>query len=656
MPRRFLLLVVLLVFVVPGRASAATLGELRPLELPAGLRCVDPTGAPGELAVQGPEGVRFVSVSRSGFANGPELSFAARYACRRIAGRVTGAAVIAAETEDGGLAVAIREPGGVWGPVVALTPEAGWTVEDVEPAVSDRGDVVVAWREVRTGPLSDRTERLVVARRTPGGSLGAANVVVSGSRELYWFQPAVAATGEALLAYTTDGLDRAPYAAGVHVAIAPPDATFAPAVHVTDANWFSYPSLDVAADGRALLAVNGGTSVRVADRAPGGQFGATVAISPRAPGVFLSPTAQLGAGGAAVVAWTRPGVGGGLDVATRPPGGTFLAPVAVSTGRLAAYAPQDPFFASETYYRMLLDDDDAELDRLEANARPQLTGDGHVLYALSEQAGPGTAVALSLAVLPPTGGTPTTKSAGRSHASSVEATAFVLTDRTPAIVWSETEPGAGGDRTRVRVAAEGMVSPRDRRPPTVRVGAPAERTLGVADPLRLPIRCSAACEVTAAVDSPLTYGRANVRLARAGRAVLSLDGAAYAANQGRVRIRLAYGAPGAIRPQTRTLHVRLTARADARLPRIEAVQARRDGNRVRVRVRVSDNDYTLPLHVSGEDAPVYNGEPLITRTVKARHPTRTVTLTLPAQQRLRWVAVRLPYDAGPDAVAVTRVR
>ena len=652
MSRRCLFLLVFALLVVPGGASAATLGELRPLVLPAGSACVDPSGAPGELAIQTSEGVSFVTATRSGFTPGAKLKFAAPYPCRRIVGRTSGAAVIATETEADGLAVAVRDPGGAWGAPVPLTPEAGWRVEDVEPAVSDRGDVIVAWREVRWQP---RTERLLVARRPPGGTLGPAEVVASGSQGLSWFEPGVAATGEALVAYATYGPNRPPYTAGVHVAIAPAGATFAPSVRVADARWLSYPSLDVAADGRALLAVNDGTSMRVAERAPGASFGATSAISPRAPGIFLSPTARLGTGGAAVVAWTRPGSAGGLEVATRPAGGTFSAPAVVTTGRPAAYTPHDPFFASETYYRALLDDDDAELDRLEADARPQLTADGRALYGLTEQSGPG-AVALSLASLPPAGGTPMTAPAARSFASIVDATAFVLADGTPAIVWSETDRVPGGETTRVRVAAEGVVSPHEPKPPTVRVGAPLERTLGAADPLRLPIRCSAACVVFATVDSPLAAARATVRLERAGRATLSLDDAAYAAEHGRVRVRLAYGGAGALRPTTRTLHIRLSARADVRLPRIVAVQARRDGNRVRVQFRVSGHDDTLPLYVSGEDQPAYNGEPLVTRMVEVRRSARTTTLTLPARPRMRWVAVRLPFDAGPDAVVVTRVR
>src|SRR5262245_41622890 len=107
MVRRCLLLLVFLSLVAPGAAFA---GELRPLELPDGSRCVNPTGAPGELAVQTPAGVSVFSVGRSGFTAGPKLDFAARYPCRRVVGRASGAAVIAAETDDGGLAVSVREP------------------------------------------------------------------------------------------------------------------------------------------------------------------------------------------------------------------------------------------------------------------------------------------------------------------------------------------------------------------------------------------------------------------------------------------------------------------------------------------------------------------------------------------------------------------
>jgi len=632
---------------VPGAASAAGLGELRPLELPAGRTCVDPTGVPGELALQTVEGVSLVSVSRSGFTPGQRLSFAAPYPCRSLVGRASGAAVIAVDNGYEGVLAAVRDPGGAWGPVVSLPTQDGWHVDDIEPAVSDRGDVLLVWRETYSGP-GPWAERLVTARRAPGGSFGAAQVIASasGAGSLLWFQPGVAATGEALVGFMAAGSDREPYTAGVQVAIAPAQGAFAAPVHVADARWLSVPSLDVAADGQALLAVNDGASMRVAERAPGAPFGAATPISSSAPGIFLSPTVRLGAGGAATVAWTAPGTAGGLVVASRRAGGAFSPPVAVTTGRAAAYAPWDPFFASETYYRALVEDPDAELDRFEADARSQPTADGRVLYALTERAAGGTGVAISLATL--SGGVPTIAPAARVS-SGGDATPFVLADGTPAVVWSEPV-ASSEEQERLRVAAEGVTTPRDPRPPTLRVGEPLERTLGELDPLRLPIRCSAACDVTATVESALTSAQASVRLKHAGRATLSLKYAAYAAAEGRVRVRIEYGAPGALHPATRTIRLRLTARPDARSPRI-AVQARRHGNRVRVRVRLSGVADTL--YVSGENARAYDGEPLVTRTLKV---DRSATLTLPAQPRLRWVAVRLPYDAGPDGVVVTRVR
>ena len=319
-----------------------------------------------------------------------------------------------------------------------------------------------------------------MARRTPGGAFGAGEVIASGTGSLFWFQPAVAATGEALVAYTSEGLARAPYSAGVHVAIAPAGGSFAPAVRVADARWLSYPSLDVAADGRALLAVNGGSSMRVAERAPGAPFGATSAISPRAPGIF-SHRPRASAQTARRWWLGRPGQAGGLEVATRPAGGRFAAPFAVTTGQSAPYAPLDPFFASETYYRALLDDKDAELDRPEADARA--TDRRRPRAVRTHRAGSARHRGRSLASLPATGRTPTIAPVGQVHASGVEAAAFLLADRTPA----------------------------------------------------------------------------------------------------------------------------------------------------------------------------YDGEPLVTRTVEVLQSARTATLTLPARQRLRWVAVRSEYDAGPGAVFVTRV-
>lgn len=80
MPRRSRFLLDFVVLLVPGRASAATLGELRPLELPAGPGCVGPTGVPGELAVQTGEDVSFFTATRSGLTAGPAAALPSRCA------------------------------------------------------------------------------------------------------------------------------------------------------------------------------------------------------------------------------------------------------------------------------------------------------------------------------------------------------------------------------------------------------------------------------------------------------------------------------------------------------------------------------------------------------------------------------------------------
>jgi hypothetical protein len=82
-----------------------------------------------------------------------------------------------------------------------------------------------------------------------------------------------------------------------------------------------------------------------------------------------------------------------------------------------------------------------------------------------------------------------------------------------------------------------------------------------AAPLRLPVRCSAACDVR--VQTP--FDDATVSLRHAGDAVVALDLAwVHRGRARRVRLRLAYGAPGSPRPAVRSVTVRVRRVSGAR--------------------------------------------------------------------------------------------
>ena len=132
-------------------------------------------------------------------------------------------------------------------------------------------------------------------------------------------------------------------------AIAPADGAFAPTVDVGELKWRSAPALAVAPDGRALVAVPDGESLRVAERAPGGGFAAParVAAAQDERGVWTS--VAIGAGGEAAVAW-HGDLRDGAGVVTRSAAGAFGAPVTLS--KRQALGAFDPFYESRAFWEV----------------------------------------------------------------------------------------------------------------------------------------------------------------------------------------------------------------------------------------------------------------------------------------------------------------
>ena len=100
--------------VCPASASAATLGQVPPLDLSGDEYCLRTTGTPGELAVETKTGMRLVQATKDGLVKGREIRVGDDFSCQAVAGRANGAAVIAGRIASS-VSVVVREPGGDWG-------------------------------------------------------------------------------------------------------------------------------------------------------------------------------------------------------------------------------------------------------------------------------------------------------------------------------------------------------------------------------------------------------------------------------------------------------------------------------------------------------------------------------------------------------------
>ncbi len=151
--------------------------------------------------------------------------------------------------------------------------------------VSDRGDVVVAWLEMRMRPEPEIRVRVAPARARAGAS-GPPRCCTpaTGTRSRSRSTPAIAATGEAVVTLDRRWTrrPRVPSAAALNVAIVGADGTVGAPIEVADLDALATPSL---VGRRATAARCWPTSddgyVTFVERAPGGGFGAPVKLAPR---------------------------------------------------------------------------------------------------------------------------------------------------------------------------------------------------------------------------------------------------------------------------------------------------------------------------------------------------------------------------------------
>ncbi len=264
-------------------ALAAPFGELPFQEVRGGAACLSPTGTPGELARWTPDGAELLAAGPGGLVATARVQLGKIGSCPLVA--TAGAAGVAAGVARDGIRVALRQPGGGWGPVLRIPEEY---VAAVDVAVSPRGDAIIAWADYSL----DEKSGLQVRRAAPGGAFGSPEPIGGPDEGLPEVSVGMAADGETVLAFTVDRSD----AGEVRTTIMRPGTPIPAARTVGDSEGFGGEvALAVAPDGRSLLAVDESEGLTVYERSPGGGFLAAATVEgefPReAPRSACGPTA-----------------------------------------------------------------------------------------------------------------------------------------------------------------------------------------------------------------------------------------------------------------------------------------------------------------------------------------------------------------------------
>jgi hypothetical protein len=261
-----------------------------------------------------------------------------------------------------------------------------------------------------------------------------------------------------------------------------------------------------------------------------------------------------------------------------------------------------------------------------------------------------------VAGVPLAGGPVTTQVLGSPLRDANSLAPLLLADGRPAIVWGDNRGflGAGG---RLHLAIEGAAAVPPRPAPRVRIGRPLRTVIGKDEPLRLPVRCSAACDVRlhlaadSGLDEQISLAHAGVRTARLG----SGNAPVAPKRRGPVRVRVLYGAPGAAHPGTRLLTFRLRRAPEPARPKLTSASAVRDSQGILV-------TWTTDIPAKGSDFTVTGAA---TRSVTARpldfgagSGTGTrFSVRLQRTKDIRFVTVQFTRDlddAGPRKVVRVR--
>ena len=231
---------------------------------------------------------------------------------------------------------ATRPPGGAFGAPVDLSV-AGQNATGSQISGAPDGSVTVVWRRF------DGTNTIIqAATRPPGGSFGTPVNLSAPGQDADEPQVEVAPDGTAAAVWRrSDGSKQITQAA-----TRPPGGSFGTPVNLSAPGQNAFGSPQIAADpSGAFTAVwsredGSNDIVQAATRPPGGSFGAPVDLSATGQDNNRSRIA-IAPDGTATVVWRRSdGTNTIIQAATRPPSGIFGAPVTVSTIGQDAQAPQ----------------------------------------------------------------------------------------------------------------------------------------------------------------------------------------------------------------------------------------------------------------------------------------------------------------------------
>ena len=568
-------LALLIALVVPASAAAAPLGELPFQRVPDGAACLAPTGAPGELSRWAEGGAEVLAAGADGLRPPALVPFGELPGCPRAAADASGAAVVAGATEEA-LRVALREPGSAaFGSPVTLA--AAENVFELSLAVSPHGDAVVAWAEYAFTPPR---VRIRVARRDAGGAFGA-------PADLAPWRPdtgsvgvlaGMAADGETVvLVREPSGTQERPTSTDV-VRTGARGAPLGPATALPR-EVFGL-ALGIAPDGRVVLAATSGGSVSVLERPRGGGLGAPELLTDPLEPVNASQMAfAFGADGRTVLAW-HDDDNGTTGAAIRDGATGFSPPVVIVP---APKLPSGGSFGA-----------DLPVVRPLPPLQAAVALDGRVSVAWSDGDVRVATIAGNAVV--------ERRRLGSRMRDPEGLSLLALPDGRRALAWTNQDRFDEGAPARVHYAVEGVPAAPEPAAPRVTVGRPRASALRPGQALVLPVRCSAACDLSVtvagyrgqAVQRSLTRaGTVTVRLTPPNRAIAPV-------RPGPVRVTVRSSAPGA-RTATRTIATPRLRRLPALpLPHIQAVRARRlSGGRVEVRWRMSSDARDTLLAVLG---------------------------------------------------------
>ena len=607
--RRALILVIALA-ALPA-APAAAWQEVPFRILPGGntATCLRATGADGGLAAVGPLERRATPLDLLAAGTGrPAVRERVRFpialdcaAVREQGGTgVVAAPVVRPGTHRVELRAAVREQGRAFGTPVRLgrAPEENGAHA---VAVSARGDALVAWIQ-ETGRGAQARERIAVVRRAPGAPFGPVEALTAWRPGIELVGVPIAAAldqeGRATVAWTHRD-DDAAETSTVQAAGAPANGAFAPAQLLTRrATDVGRLSLAVAAGGAALLAHDGDAVVRLFERASGAPgFGPARelgTVDMRGISSATEPALALRDDGAAVIAWREGGDEPGVRALTRLPGREF------GPQRQVAPARRDRDFGGGFIAFGLLPDFDRAVAPADAEVRLRavLSDTGRVALAWTARRGVPDAPRAALGAagtLQDGFGAPVVLGSPARAAAGVAA--LLLPGGEPAVAWVDNASGtsgfgfgdfedpAGGGRIHLAHADAAAEPPAPAPQATLR--ARRLQTLFTDQPVRLKIRCAAACDVRAFVrrGGAVAAGVGVSAQARRWRTLVlrqSGFGDLLPRRAGRITVRARISAPGSTASRVLRLRVRVARRAVLPVPRLFGARAIRRGRSILV--------------------------------------------------------------------------